>query len=328
MTSEPRPFPESHGTSRRTFFGTAGAAGAAGALGVAAVALPARRAAALPGATPPAQFLGSNQGPFKQIRAGATINGTVYPGVPGLRGVRIYGLHPTLETVNNQKVWVDHLAKAWPKPTPPPVPANAGPVVYSIYPVPEHVHDGTLTKALENLIADAPPGSYLSCWHEALSLKFPSFITSDAMYKLHVRMNVLCAGSNVTYGAIFGGGSIATLLRSAPPNLGFYGLDVYANLGIDKGLARLEDFIAQTRHKDTHARYPKLLIPECNMPISKGNDQRGEWFTKVCKRMHLYGSHSIGVLTFWKDKGHLGGPWVPTDTATIEAMRTITTKIF
>ncbi len=324
--SDVQPVPAPSGTSRRTFIG------AAGALGIGAIAFPlspASLAAQASTATKPAgQFLGSNQDVFKEIRTGSVVNGVTYPGVPGLSGVRIYGLKPT----KNPKTgaWTDHLAATWPQATRPPVPANPGPIVYSIYPVPEHVMDGSLNKALENLIGSAPAGSYLTCWHEALSLQYPSFITSNAMYQLHARMNTMCQGTNVTYGAIFGGGPpLATLLRSAPPNLGYYGLDLYGNLGITEGMARLNSFIELTRPKDTVTPgYPRLMIPECNMPVTPKIDQRPQWFTQVCQRMHQYGSHSIGVLTFWGGPGKLGGPWLPTDKATINAMNNIIKTIF
>jgi hypothetical protein len=301
--------PAAPGVSRRALIG------AAGALGIAATAL--RTLPALAAASAPStQFLGSDQDVFKEIKDGETIRGVRHPGVPGLSGVRIYGEKPTGKT--HEK---DHIAEAWPAP---PV-ANAGPIVYSIYPVPHHVLDGSLYHPLKRLIASAPPGSYLTAWHEALSLKYPKYITSENMYQLHARMNTLCKGSHVTYGSIFGGGDLANLFRSAPPNLGFYGLDLYANDGIGRAMGRLEQFIEMARKKDTKTGYPKILIPECNTPTVA---ERPEWFKTVCRRMHAYGSHSIGVLTFWHANGPLSGPWLPTDKKTIDAMNDIIDHIF
>jgi hypothetical protein len=301
------------GVSRRAFIG------AAGALGVAAAALSGRPAWAATGATQNGhgQFLGSNEDVFTDIRDGEKISGVHYPGVPGLRGVRIYGLQP-----DGKGEETDRIAKTWPKP---PV-ANSGPIVYSIYPVPEHVFNGDLDHALENLIASAPAGSYLTCWHEALSLTYPSYITSASMYQLHAHMNAITQGTRVTYGSIFGGGSLATLFKSVPPNLGFYGLDLYGNKGIADGMARLEQFITLAKPKDTKTpRYPRLLLPECNTPKKA---ERPDWFTSVCQRMHVYGANSIGVLTFWNPHGPLSGPWEPTDRHTIAAMNDIVSKIF
>jgi hypothetical protein len=307
--------PEYHvatnGLSRRTVIGAVGALGIAGA---ALRTLPAE--AATSAAAAPPEFLGSNANVFADIRDGETIGGIKYPGVPGLRGVRIYGLKP-----DGPGQETDRIAKTWPTP---PV-ASAGPVVYSIYPVPEHVFNGDLHKALKKLIASAPPHSYLTAWHEALSLPYPAYITSENMYKLHAYLNTLAKGTNVTYGSIFGGGDLATLFKSTPPNLGFYGLDLYGNDGIGKGLARLDEFITLAGPKDTRNGYPKIVLPECNIPVKA---ERPDWFKSVCERMHTYGSNSIGVLTFWNPDGPLSGPWDPKDTKTIAAMNDIIDNIF
>lgn len=307
--------PAASGLSRRGLIGVAGAVGITAALR----ALPAAAATGL--ASAPAghrSFLGSDHDVFKEIKYGQTINGVKYPGVPGLSGVRVYAAKPT-----GPHMMVDHIAKKWPEP---PVP-GAGPIVYSIYPVPQHVLDGSLDHALKQLIDTAPPGSYLTTWHEALSLKFPRYITSEHMYQLHARMNTLARGTHVTYGSIFGGGDLAHLFRSVPPDLGFYGLDLYldAKERIGQAMDRLEQFIAMAKKKDTRHHYPKLMIPECNTHVEA---RRPEWFTTVCQRMHGYGSHSVGVLTFWHKHGPLSGPWLPKDRKTIDAMAAITDHIF
>lgn len=83
---------------------------------------------------------------------------------------------------------------------------SIGPVVLSLHPVMDHVlHGSTDTLArLKELIKSAPPNSYLTTWHEALSLKYPSYITNNSMFQLHARMNTLAQGSNVTYGVAGG----------------------------------------------------------------------------------------------------------------------------
>jgi hypothetical protein len=299
--------------SRRTVIG------AAGALGIAATAFRVLPAQAAAEATSTRSFLGSNADVFKDIRDGETISGVKYPGVPGLRGIRLYGEQPT---GNNKQT--DHIRSVWPTP---PV-ANPGPIVYSIYPVPEHVFSGSLNKTLESLIASAPPNSYLTAWHEALSLPFPKYINSANMFKLHAHINAMTKGTHVTYGSIFGGPrptGLTALFKSVPPNLGFYGLDLYETDGIYNGLKRLDNFITMAKHKDTKSQYPKLMLPECNTP-SVG--MRPDWFTGVCTRMHKYGSHSIGVLEFWNPKGPLSGSWLPTNTKTIAAMNNIINHIF
>ena len=324
------------GISRRALIG------AAGALGIAAAALRALPASAASGRS----FLGSNLDVFETIRSGETISGVTYPGVTGLSGVRMYGEHPTQ---NSDGSWTDHVRSTWPQPIPPgsttPI-TNPGPIVYTIYPVPAHVLDGTLFNTLKSLIGSAPPNSYLNCWQEALSLDYSQypFITSDNMYQLHARMNTLVQGSNVTYGSIFGGWDkdLPTLFHSVPPNLGFYGQDMYTfggtgcSSGIPAGMQHLEDFITGAKAKDTITPgYPKLLIPECNYApdcsLTGDPALRGQWFEAVATRMHQYGSNSIGVLTFWNPTGGLSGPWDPSrpwGTSTINAMNTIINNIF
>jgi hypothetical protein len=206
--------------------------------------------------------------------------------------------------------------------------------------------DGTLYNTLKSLINSAPPNSYLNCWHEALSLDYSEypFVTSDAMYQLHARMNTLVQGSNVTYGSIFGGkdSDLDMLFHSVPPNLGFYGQDLYATggpsctNGIAAGMQHLEDFITQAKAKDTITPgYPSLAIPECNYApdcsLTGDPTLRGQWFEAVATRMHQYGSNSIGVLSFWNPSGPLSGPWDPNAPwypSTVEAMNDITNNIF
>ena len=313
LDNDPGDQPAAQSLSRRTLIG------AAGVLGIAATAFRVPPAQAAASAASTRSFLGSNADVFKDIKDGETISGVKYPGVPRLRGIRMYGVQPT--GMNKQ---TDHIRNTWPTP---PV-ANPGPIVYSIYPVPEHVFSGSLNKTLESLIASAPPNSYLTAWHEALSLPFPKYINSANMFKLHAHLNAMTKGTHVTYGSMFGGPrptGLTTLFKSVPPNLGFYGLDLYETDGLEKGLARLEQFITQAKLKDTKTHYPRLMLPECNTP---NKDMRPEWFKRVCERMHVYGSHSIGVLTFWNPTGPLSGPWLPKDRTTIAAMNDITTHIF
>jgi hypothetical protein len=313
LDNDPGHQPAASSLSRRTLIG------AAGALGIAATAFRVLPAAAAAAAASTRSFLGSNADVFKDIKDGETISGVKYPGVPGLRGIRMYGVQPT--GTNKQ---TDHIRNTWPTP---PV-ANPGPIVYSIYPVPEHVFSGSLNKTLESLIASAPPNSYLTAWHEALSLPFPAYINIANMFKLHAHLNAMTKGTHVTYGSMFGGPrptGLTTLFKSVPPNLGFYGLDLYETNGIENGLARLEQFITQAKRKDTKSHYPKLMLPECNTPQKA---MRPEWFTRVCERMHVYGSHSIGVLQFWNPHGPLSGPWDPKDKNLIAAMNHIVNKIF
>jgi hypothetical protein len=93
-----------------------------------------------------------------------------------------------------------------------PSPADQGPIVYSIYPLPMTVLDqnnGQYTAtiaAIQDIIASAPPESYLNSWHEALTLpgSTPPDATPAMMSDLHSALNEMCQGTNVTYGSIFG----------------------------------------------------------------------------------------------------------------------------
>lgn len=305
------------GASRRSFLRLAGVTGA---LGIAPEAF-----RALLAGSARRSFLGSNPFPFNEIRAG----------VPGLNGVRIYDTgRPDPSTKKN------HLATKWPAG---PYSGYKGPIVFSIYPVPDPVtgistagpnHDAV--SQIQHLIDSAPPNSYLTAWHEALTLHYPSYVTSNSMFQLHARLNRMTRGTNVTYGSVFFAISdLDPLFRSVPRDLGFYGLDLYGNNGLSIGMERLEAFITKAKAKATRTAtpgYPRLLIAECNSPIASRMfphaAPRPEWFTAVCKRMHKYGTNSIGVLTYWNANGKLSGSWRPKDKATIGAMNDIIHNIF
>jgi hypothetical protein len=312
------------GISRRAFMA---AAGAAGIVAATARALPAHAASA-------SQFLGSNMDVFTQIQSA----------VPGLRGVRIYGEHPSLFDYTNPTIappatWASYnnLAPQWPGPPSGLTNAQAGPIVYSIYPIPATLTglpttglpDELTIGQIQQIIATAPPNSYMTAWHEAFGLTYPGYITVPAMLEVHSALNQMCLGTNVTYGSIFGGGDPATLWASVPSDLGFYGFDVYANISIDDGMSKLETFIADAKDNTPDYpwyNYPPLLIPETNTPTV---DDRPTWFNDVCGRMHQYGSNSIGVLTFWGGQcASLSGAWLPGDAKTIQAMKDITGGTF
>lgn len=64
------------------------------------------------------------------------------------------------------------------------------------------------------------------------------------------------------------------------------------------------------------------------MPAPRAGDPGTGWFESVCNRMHIYGTNSIGVLTFWNVNGQLSGGWDPTDTATISSLNYCADHIF
>jgi hypothetical protein len=329
--------------SRRTFVGAAGALGLTGAAMHAVPASPAGGQRS---------FLGSNEFPFFDIQQGMSTQCPDWPfpipHVPGLRGVRIYDRMPAVDPATGRLT--NQLASTWPHF--PDVGSN-GPVVFSIYPLPDTVlGSGSAIPAIETIIADAPPGSYLSAWHEAISNSITTppapYNTPAAMKDLHSALNEMCLqNTNVTYGAIFGGD--ANFLadgQTADPNcppksdkprawdmvptdLGFYGIDVYGSGQEAKNLCFLDTFIEgarkYTEHDPSNKGYPRLLVAETNDNVESN---RPAWFEAVCRMMATYGTNSIGVLTYWNRNGPLSGPWEPCDIATIYRMQYIISSIF
>lgn len=343
-----RSLPDTSGASRRTFLRMAGTAGALGLAGAAIRARPARAAVATH------NFLGSYEGVrgvpnqwFNQIHAV----------VPGLSGFRQYDNKPvgTFPQLHN------NLATTWPAP---PYPRYVGPSVFSIYPLPESLGIGgpvdPFTEAQINyLIASAPPDSYLSAWHEFGSIDYSGFgVNAGNLRALHGVLNLACKGSNVTYGPILFAPAtqdydrLVSAFDSCPPDMGFYGVDVYGNRGTCAGLQQLENFINLAKPLDAITpNYPKLLIAETNTPLTpppctpepscqvppaprSGGIGVG-WYETICARMHNYGANSIGVLTYWNENGQLSGPWDPgpttstdPDGTTVTALTNCIDKIF
>jgi hypothetical protein len=326
--------PADGSVSRRTFVG---AVGAAGILAASARVLPAEQAAKSAHC-----FFGSSARVFLDIQRGEIIPGTNPPvhsrPVPGLRGVRIYGVRPDSRG--------SHLARRWPAG---PSPTTQGPIVYSIYPPLQSVIDSdrATMRAIQNIIDTAPPNSYLNAWHEALSLpaSTPRDATPARLKLVHSKLNEMCQkSSNVTYGALFGGDANFLVhhnmplpagcppkagkphvWQSVPDDLGFYGIDVYGGNAIDKNMCFLETFISNAKLKARNG-YPKIVIGETNNKSTDAN--RVEWFERVAERMHRYGSHAVGILTFWGDAhAPLSGPWDPSRSKVINGMNHVINKI-
>jgi hypothetical protein len=215
-------------------------------------------------------------------------------------------------------------------PTPWPVFGPSTRLLMSVYPDLNDLLAGRLDDRIRNMIANAPPGSMLNAWHEVLSLVYrPKYLTPPNIYKMHRRMNALCKGSNVAYGTLLGGGDLNHLMRYVPPNLGYYGLDLYGNLGTSTHprwqhpFHRWVQFRDLAKKKDTIHGYPKLLIGETNCPVES---LRPAWLNLITSWMHNYGPNGAGIFTFWADYGGLSGPWDPNDQATIKALRHICSR--
>jgi hypothetical protein len=215
-------------------------------------------------------------------------------------------------------------------PTPWPIYGPSTRLLMSVYPDLRDFLAGRLDNQIRNMIAGAPPGSMLTAWHEVLSLPYtPKYLTPANVYRMHRRMNILCRGSNVIYGCLLGGGDLNWLMRYVPPNLGFYGIDLYGNLGIRQHprwlhpYQRWTQFRSLARTKDRIRGYPRLVIGETNCPVQS---LRPAWFNLIASWVHGYGRNGLALLTFWSDDAHLGGPWNPADRATINALRAICSR--
>lgn len=296
----------------------------------------------------PRCFFGSNADVFVDIKQGVRMPGLEYadavpPGVPGLTGVRIYGEMPDLNGIN-------HLAHQWPAG---PSPTAQGPIVYSIYPIPDTIANSdnpaywTTIRTIQNIIDTAPPSSYLTAWHEALSLpsSTPPGATPATMKSVHNVLNGMCQKSaNVTYGSIFGGNAnflvdqgmmpptacppnatVPLAWDSVPDDLGFYGVDVYGGDDVDTNMCFLDTFIINANVKAASG-YPKILIAETNK--NSTDARRVDWFERVATRMQAYGPNAIGILTFWGGAGAaLSGAWDPADIAVIDGMNYVINNI-
>jgi hypothetical protein len=212
-------------------------------------------------------------------------------------------------------------------PTPWPIYGPGTQVLMSVYPDLRDLLADRLDNQIRDMLASAPPGSMLTAWHEVLSLKYPqSYLTPPNVYQMHRKMNALCRGSNVSYGCLLGGGDLRYLMRYLPPKLGFYGIDIYGNLGTRHSPLfrpahdRWVQFRDLAKAKDKPHGYPHLLIGETNCPQQA---LRPDWFKAIASWLHDYGPRAKGLYTFWAGDGEIGGDWDPADTATIRALREI-----
>lgn len=255
-------------------------------------------------------IIGSDLGAYDKI---ASALGSAYR----FRGIRYYAGGGLLNSNASINVF----------PTPWPIYGPRTRLLMSVYPDLNQLLAGRLDKQIRDMVADAPPGSMLNAWHEVLSLPYTArYLTPANVYGMHRRMNALCRGSQVTYGCLLGGGDLRYLMRYVPPNLGFYGIDLYGNLGIREHprwqhpLHRWLQFRDLAMTKDKVHHYPWLVIGETNCP-----DQpvRPAWLNLITSWLHNYGAHAKALFTFWADRGGLSGPWDPADKATINTLRHI-----
>lgn len=203
------------------------------------------------------------------------------------------------------------------------------PVTLSIRPIPDDLLAGRLDDQLNALIAAAPPGVKLSAWHEASNLPgYPDYITADAMSAVHVYMQALCTGSNVSYGSIICAVPSQTKAWMGI-GLDWYGLDIYdfgegqfrdppdGGISRAKLFARLDDMLETCRDL-AGSDSPQIDVCEANSPRPQ---YRADWFALLAEWLSANGGGRL--LTFWNPSGPLSGPWLPDDLATVGVLRSI-----
>jgi hypothetical protein len=200
-------------------------------------------------------------------------------------------------------------------------------VIYSLRPSPDDVLAGHLDVQIKALVAQAPPGSFLTIWHEAGTLDYPGLVDWK-LRQAHVHMHELCKGSPVAYGVIICGPPAEKFAWVPMPDypMDWYGVDIYdgphyrledGSLCLTKLYGRLDEFLAMARERSGQ-RWPVLTVPETNSSVQA---RRPEWFTAVTDWVR--GHNGRHVCTFWNPTGPLSGDWVPGDTATIDALITL-----
>jgi hypothetical protein len=240
-------------------------------------------------------------------------------GIPDVTGYRQH----LYQIVNNQLVWPSvngPIPAAWPA-----TPANVR-GFYTIYPNPDELLAGKLDARLRSMIDSAPAwGGALTAYAEAdadasKGGQFaPLGLTQAKLHQVHQHVQSLCHGSRVKYGAVMCGVTSVNAAFSVP-GLDFYGLDWY-----DTWTPALFHALSEWRSSIQHVQEsPVLAIAETN---SNQSARRPWWFSSVYAWLQSYnketGGKALGFWTYWNPAGKLSGPWLPNDTATIQALKYI-----
>lgn len=201
----------------------------------------------------------------------------------------------------------------------------------SLRPHPDDLLSGALDQQIRALLAVAAPGAQLTVWHEAGMLDYPPYITPASVRQMHVKMHNLCAPTPVGYGVIICGNpaEMQVWIPRVPYAMDWYGIDVYMTDYMTKPdgtvyherlKRRLDDMLDLARDR-TGQTWPRIVVPETNSPHPS---RRPEWFTAIADWLAAKGGRRM--LAFWKVDGPLSGPWLPNDTATINALRRLVAK--
>ena len=228
------------------------------------------------------------------------------------------------QIVNGKIVWPSvngPIPTKWPA-APTTTPGVLG--FYTIYPNPDQLLAGRIDTQIKAMIKDAPPQSMLTAYAEADANPgsggqfAPLGLTRDKLLKVHAKVYSLCAGSNVRYGAVNCGYGTANA-SFVVPGLDFYGLDIYepCDPGVMNALNQWRVTISNVQPR------PTLCIAECN---SSTPSRRPFWFSAIFGWLKCYekGYGKVAaMMTYWNPGGPLSGPWLPSDTATIDALKSI-----
>lgn len=202
-------------------------------------------------------------------------------------------------------------------------------VVASIRPYPDALLSGSLDRAILAMLRNGAAhftAPQLTVWHDAghLYQDLP-FITPAVIRLMHVKMQALCKRvPGVEYGCIVYG-DIPTMdkwIPYSPDALDWYGIDVYWNdqfdfSTCDKLKAYLDGYRTLAQHR-TGLLHPKINVCETN---SHDAASRPGFFKNVARWLHNHGGSRM--LMSCKDGDASGGPWAPTDTDTINALKSI-----
>jgi hypothetical protein len=219
----------------------------------------------------------------------------------------------------------------WP-PTDGPIPARWGPPpayapnavwCLTLYPNADQLLTGQLDAQIKTFVNSAPAGklSFLTAYAEADGSNEqwkPVGIDHAKMMAIHAKMYQLCFGTNVRYGIVVcGTGATSKAYMQAPCS--WLGLDIYQ---WGDPFAMLDQFLANAQAASGYPK-PSLMIAETNTNVPA---LRPEWFLKVftwLKNYELRGGNVRAMMQYWNPGGPLSGPWLPTDTATINALKAI-----
>lgn len=256
-------------------------------------------------------ILGANSFDFDAVKAS----------VPGVTGRRIY------------RDEINYIPQAWPCPE--------DHVTLSFRPEPTELLAGHLDAKIKHLISTVTSAekAQLTCWHEAGSIVgravpsaptgiwYPSYITADIMRRVHDYMMKLCEGTHVSYGINIDGSAVH--LRPWLTAVGWYGADIYDgpsfryNHDMTKPIepARVASQLGEllTVAKElTGKKAPQVNVLETNARDSR---MRPVWFAVIGAWLANNGGRRL--LTHWASDGPMSGPWLPGDSATISALRSI-----